>query len=165
MSTTTKGDRLGDPPVVGNDQTPIPYWTEPFRYKILRQPAPTSAQPYQLPEGTAIDLRASGFGSALFHKEDPDRENPVFLDATSNDEPVQIMFSPEGAVSSVSFFADPSADDENQPDVRVAGPISSDLFMLIGLRENIPAPNPAVEPEVDFTQTDRTGRRGAIRQS
>ena len=40
-----------------------PYWTSPAPYKILRQPTPTSDEPYQLPEGTAIDLRASGVGS------------------------------------------------------------------------------------------------------
>ena len=32
----------------------------PRPYKILRQPMPTSDEPFQMPEGTAIDLRASG---------------------------------------------------------------------------------------------------------
>ncbi len=40
-----------------------PYWTGPAPYKILRQATPASDEPYQLPEGTAIDLRASGVGS------------------------------------------------------------------------------------------------------
>ena len=34
----------------------------PASYKILRQPMKNSAEPLQLPEGTAIDLRASGLG-------------------------------------------------------------------------------------------------------
>ena len=38
---------------------PAPYWTDPASYKILRQPMKTSAEPLQLPEGSAIDLRAA----------------------------------------------------------------------------------------------------------
>src|SRR5262249_10464499 len=39
-----------------------PYFTYPVPYKILRQPAPLAIDPYQMPSGTAIDLRASGVG-------------------------------------------------------------------------------------------------------
>ena len=49
-------------------------WTQPLRYKILRRPTRTSDEPYQLPEGTAIDLRASGIGTRqVLLQHGPDR--------------------------------------------------------------------------------------------
>jgi hypothetical protein len=45
-----------------NGQANKPYWTAPMSYRILRQPTLTSDEPYQIPEGVAIYLRASGVG-------------------------------------------------------------------------------------------------------
>ncbi len=68
-------------------------WTQPLRYKVLRRPARTSDEPYQLPEGTAIDLRASGIGNdKFFYTMDPiDSEKRV-----DNPFDVTILFAPEG---------------------------------------------------------------------
>ena len=71
-----------------------PFWTNPAPYKILRQPMPTSAEPFQMPEGTAIDLRASGVG----------RDDFFYVpDVRDNSQGILIMFAPEGRVSRVSF--------------------------------------------------------------
>ena len=71
-------------------------WTQPLRYKILRRPSRTSDEPYQLPEGTAIDLRASGIGhDKFFYNMDPiDSEKRV-----DNPYDVTILFAPEGRIA------------------------------------------------------------------
>ena len=58
----SRGRRMRDLPVGTNPASTKPFWTNPAPYKILRQPMPTSDEPFQMPEGTAIDLRASGVG-------------------------------------------------------------------------------------------------------
>ena len=63
-------------PGLANSTTILPPGPIPPRYKILRQPTPTSAEPYQLPEGTAIDLRASGVGdNRLFLRAERPRQS------------------------------------------------------------------------------------------
>ena len=79
---------------------PPPYWALPSPYKILRQPTPASDEPYQLPEGTAIDLRASGVGIW--------RLLLLCRVRTTTSEDVIIMFTPEGRVARVSFSTLPS---------------------------------------------------------
>jgi type II secretory pathway pseudopilin PulG len=116
------GIRLTDP--TPNATRPAPYWTETASYKILRQPMPTSALPYQLPEGTAIDLRASGVG-----------DDDYFYVPNKHDNPsgVIIMFAPEGSVSRVYF--------DRQPlDLAFDDPVANNLFLLVGRRDIIPAP-------------------------
>ena len=75
-------------------------WTQPLRYKILRRPSRTSDEPYQLPEGTAIDLRASGVGhDKFFYNMDPnDSEKRI-----DNPFDVTIMFTPEGRIARVAY--------------------------------------------------------------
>src|SRR5207248_4277836 len=75
-------------------KSPAPYWTLPSPYKILRQPTPMADEPYQLPEGTAIDLRASGVGSGDYF---------YVPGVNDNSDGVIIMFAPEGRVSRVLF--------------------------------------------------------------
>src|SRR5262249_49925773 len=79
-------------------KSPAPYWTLPATYKVLRQPTPMADEPYQLPEGTAIDLRASGVGSETFFY-DPAPSNPD--ENVDNADGVLVMFAPEGRVSRV----------------------------------------------------------------
>src|SRR5207342_3621900 len=55
------GNEIGSQ--AGSTKPPAPYWAPPAPYKIIRQPTPASDEPYQLPEGAAIDLRASGVGA------------------------------------------------------------------------------------------------------
>jgi prepilin-type N-terminal cleavage/methylation domain-containing protein len=111
-----------------------PYWTHPAPYKVLRQPTPASDDPYQLPEGTAIDLRASGVGSDIFF------HNPLAGDPrhSDNSDDVYIMFAPEGRVSRVTFQLDPFS--TNSPPVFDQSVVEN-LYLLVGRRENVPPPS------------------------
>ncbi|MGI9457353.1 MAG: pilus assembly FimT family protein [Aeoliella sp.] len=98
-----------------------PYWTEPAAYKILRQPVTTPAEPYQLPDGAAIDLEASGvMGKIPFH----------FATLTDNDQPIFIMFTPEGSVERVQYTT-------NGPVIRTTP--TDNISLLVGRREAIAA--------------------------
>src|SRR4051794_34720672 len=87
-------------------KSPAPYWTLPSPYKVLRQPTPMADEAYQLPEGTAIDLRASGVGSGDYFYVQGVHDDPTF-------DGVLIMFAPEGRVSRVTFSQLPG--NTNQP--------------------------------------------------
>jgi prepilin-type N-terminal cleavage/methylation domain-containing protein len=114
-----------------------PFWSLPAPYRILRQPTRTSDPPYQLPDGTAIDLRASGVGS-----------DDYFYVAGLHDNPgdVLVMFSPEGTVSRVRFSREPynlvPFDDR----------VGDNLFLLVGRRESIPTKAPLVDPTLSTSQ-------------
>jgi prepilin-type N-terminal cleavage/methylation domain-containing protein len=100
-----------------------PYWTSPSTYKVLRQPTPTSDQPYQLPEGTGIDLRASGVG----------RDNYFYVQGINdNDQGILIMFAPSGRVARVTYSQSPnSASLFDQP-------VVDNIYLLVGRRDRIP---------------------------
>jgi hypothetical protein len=121
-------------PATGYD---VPYYTSPGRYKVFRQAAPTSDEPYQLPEGTAIDLRASGVGI-----------NDYFYvqDRNDNSQGVQILFTPEGRVARVSYSQLPIDSDESETFDK---PVVDNIFLLVGKRENVPAPPADVDPTLD----------------
>jgi prepilin-type N-terminal cleavage/methylation domain-containing protein len=122
-----KGNEIGSQPA--SSKPPAPYWALPAPYKIFRQPTPASDAPYQLPEGTAIDLRASGVGSGDYF---------YWPGIHDNNDQVMIMFSPEGKVSRVWYnqkFGDDSA-----ADLIFNEPVVDNLYLLVGRRENIPAP-------------------------
>ena len=123
------GNEIGSP-----SATNVPFFTYPAPYKIFRQAAPTSDEPYQLPEGTAVDLRASGLGV-----------NDYFyvLGTHDNAEGVIIMFTPEGRVSRLSYSQAPN---EPQP---FDAPVVDNIFLLVGKRENVPAPPVSTEPTLD----------------
>ncbi len=128
MTHDDRGNEIGTVSVAYN-----PYFTSPAPYKIHRQAMPTSDEPYQLPEGTAIDLRASGVGS-----------NDYFYWPGAHDNPhgVQIMFSPEGTVSRVSFSRMPN---DGLP---FDEPVTDNVYLLIGKRENIP-PAASTDPTLN----------------
>jgi type II secretory pathway pseudopilin PulG len=113
-----------------------PYWTNPEPYKILRQAAIASDEPYQLPEGTAIDLRASGVGgdslTKFFHC-------PGYVD---NDEQIQIMFTPEGRVARVNFNQKPliNADGTTDENEWFGDAVVDNVYLLVGRRDRIPPP-------------------------
>jgi hypothetical protein len=103
-----------------------PFWTGPVTYKILRQATPTSDEPYQLPEGVAIDLRASGVGNNLDYFYLPNE--------VDNSLGVIIMFTPEGRVARVQYSEMPFHA------VPFDQPVTDSIYLLLGKRENIPAP-------------------------
>ncbi len=113
-----------------------PYWTNPEPYKILRQAEIASDEPYQLPEGTAIDLRASGVGGdslkKFFHV-------PGYTD---NDEQIQIMFTPEGRVSRVIFNQKPlnNADSTTDDSELFGEAVVDNVYLLVGRRDRMPLP-------------------------
>lgn len=111
-------------------QAQPPYWTSPAPYQVLRQPAAMSDEPYQLPEGTAIDLRASGVGDTdFFH----------VTGVNDNDQGVVIMFSPEGRVSRVAYYHTypPQSAPFDQP-------VNDNIYLLIGRSDKVP---PAVSAD------------------
>jgi hypothetical protein len=159
------GDSIGGDrplPPTAPAEPPEPYWTNPSRYKVLRQPMPLG-EPFQMPEGTAIDLRASGerividddkpavqrklegeFGG-FFH-------NPDILaaaDQVDNADPVIVMFSPEGSIERVKFNRKNMfvSSELNEP---FDGPVVSNIFFLVGRPENAP-PQPSTDPSLNIS--------------
>ncbi|MEM9185194.1 MAG: prepilin-type N-terminal cleavage/methylation domain-containing protein [Planctomycetota bacterium] len=141
-----------------------PYWTEPLAYQIRRLPAPTSAPPFELPPGTAVDLRASGTDTPLrssgrdvrFFVRDERELGASYEDVVSNDTPVILLFSPDGTVSRLNVnLGQPTGDGIDGPDnnssddddIIAYTPVTSNVYFLVGARENIPAPTAAVEAD------------------
>jgi type II secretory pathway pseudopilin PulG len=126
-----------------NTNLPLPCWTSPAPYKILRQPTLTSTEPFQMPDGTAIDLRASGIGANEYFYVPGIYDNNAY---------VYIMFAPEGRVSRVQFDRRRRAiDDVDLFDA----PIVDNLFLLVGNVENIPAPAVGSDPTLDASMYAR----------
>ena len=133
------------------------FWTEPLPYKILRQPTRASSEPFQLPNKAAIDLEASGFGNGL-RLHDPyaivtDTNRPESWNSgepagPNNASDIIVMFSPEGTIQQSYLNLGPRSDDGvdsddqsgDTDDLITRTAVSSDLFLLVGLRENQPAP-------------------------
>jgi hypothetical protein len=89
-----------------------------------------------LPEGTAIDLRASGVGVGEYFYVPGIRDN---------DENIIIMFTPEGRVARVSFSTLPT--DQVEGNVEVFDQtVVDNLFLLVGRRENIAPPDVSNDP-------------------
>jgi hypothetical protein len=147
------GYELDDP---SRSTRPSPYWSSPAPYRILRQPTPTSDEPYQLPEGTAIDLRASGVGS----------DNYFYVPGLNdNSQGVVIMFAPEGRIERVSYSQAPiTSPNEN---AEFDGPVAENVYLLVGQRAKIPAPAIADDPTLDATkwgQATTDPQRQALRK-
>ncbi len=93
-----KYDSIGQDIASNGNVLKRPYWTNAAPYKILRQPTLTSDEPYQLPEGTAIDLRASGVGA----------DNYFYVpNVHDNDQNILVLFTPEGRVARVTYSMGP----------------------------------------------------------
>lgn len=114
-----------------------PYWTAAAPYKILRRPAPTSDEPYQMPEGTAIDLRASGVGM---------RDYFYVPNLNDNDQGILIMFAPEGRVSRVAFYQTPNSF------TPFDGPVVDNIYLLVGRRDKSPPPAVASDPTLNMPE-------------
>jgi prepilin-type N-terminal cleavage/methylation domain-containing protein len=133
-----RGNELGATGGVGGGPLQ-PYWTAPLPYKILRQGTVTSDEPFQLPEGTAIDLRASGVGSDQFFYY-PAGNGVTFQSVVDNLDPIVIMFTPEGRVARVTFSRTPTGTSAGLLGGRYDQSVVDNVFLLVGKRENIAAP-------------------------
>ena len=156
-----------------------PFWTYPSRYKVLRQPMPLG-EPYQMPEGTAIDLRASGERididdskpvlqrrvegafSGFFYNPD----NILASEQVNNADPVIVMFSPEGSIERVKFNRKNMfvTSERNEP---FDEPVVSNIYILVGRPENVP-PTPNEDPTLNaatYTATTTDQQWNEIRQS
>lgn len=110
-----------------------PYWSEASEYQVLRQPVITEAPPLQLPDGTAIDLQASGIVGEL-----PFSDYAAVAASLSSSGPVFVMFSPEGAIERVQTQRLSTNMDRRQS-CTVVKPLAN-VSLLVGRRELIPAP-------------------------
>jgi prepilin-type N-terminal cleavage/methylation domain-containing protein len=126
------GNEIGSQP--GTSRPPSPYWASPAPYKIIRQPTPASDEPFQLPEGAAIDLRASGVGAGDYF---------YWPELIDNSDGVIIMFAPEGRVERVSFNQFPNVNEAFDQ------PVVDNIYLLVGRRENIAAPDAAEDPTLN----------------
>ncbi|QDU58266.1 pilus assembly FimT family protein [Aeoliella mucimassa] len=114
-----------------------PYWSEPVKYKILRQPTPTAQAPYQLPNGIAIDLEASGIlGGLPFHVSNGN-ERDALINETPDDTPIYVMFNPEGSIERVQQKRVVKANDTLPLSVLTRP--TNNVALLVGRRELIPA--------------------------
>jgi type II secretory pathway pseudopilin PulG len=133
-----------------SNNPPLRYWTEPSHYEILRQPMKTSAEPLQLPESSAIDLRASGVG-----------DNDYFYVPAVHDnhEDILITFAPEGRVARLRYSLDPPDALEGLNLTTFDQPIVDNIYLLIGKRENCP-PKPVSGSDRDRTlsSSDMSGK-------
>jgi prepilin-type N-terminal cleavage/methylation domain-containing protein len=143
-------DRPPTPPAPA--RPPAPYWSRPVPYKILRQGSITSDEPYQLPEGTAIDLRASGVGNNIFFH-NPQPTDPA--NRVDNSRPVIIMFTPEGRIARVSFNRSATTSTSAFSADRFDESVVDNVFLLVGRRENIPTPDAdTADPTLNPTKLD-----------
>ncbi len=116
----------------------FPIWSNPRPYRIIRQPQPTSASPYQLPEGVAIDLQGSGLhGDAplVVENNGVDPSSPV--GTRNNDDPIYVMFTPAGSISEVRYNRGGDGTSSGAKDFVTIRP-STNLSLLVGARENLP---------------------------
>jgi hypothetical protein len=148
-------DRPPSPPAP--QKPPEPYWTAAVPYRVLRQASLASDEPFQLPEGTAIDLRASGVGSDAVA---PGRYFYV-PGGTDNAANVFLLFAPEGRVSRVSFSQLPSSGSE-EPE-SFDQPVNDNVFLLVGRRENVPAVAVGTDRTLDTPGTLTDEERAEIR--
>lgn len=132
-----------------------PFWTNPSPYRILRQAMPTSDEPYQLPEGAAIDLRASGLG---------DNDYFYWPGEHDNDQPVLVLFSPNGNVSRLRYWQTPAAALGHEV---FDAPVSDNLYLLVGKRENIPpsVTNDATLVASEWAKAETVEQRDKLRES
>lgn len=126
---------------VGNDigaggSPQAPYWTLPTPYKVLRQPTAMSDEPLQLPEGTAVDLRASGVGQDTYF---------YWPGIHDNDQGVVIMFTPEGRVARVAFYRAFPPLSNAYKDQPYDQPVAENIYLLVGRRDRIAAPDVTVD--------------------
>lgn len=175
-----EGDRLADLEQTSdvdtdplNDMDIAPFYSAPMPYKISRQSSSLSksfSARYQLPSGTAIDLEGSAFSDGIrFHEPlGVLQANGTTTNPINNDDDVIVMFSPEGAMISTTVSSHNNvvneAKDVNQLSVQ------SDLYLLVGLRENVIGPTAdttsleEIYPAADYDFATITGTDAEIQE-
>jgi prepilin-type N-terminal cleavage/methylation domain-containing protein len=133
MKYDSDGLEIGTP-----NATNLPFYTNPAPYKIFRQAMPTSDEPFQMPEGTAIDLRASGLGYFDYF---------YWPGAHDNNDPVMILFTPEGKVSRLRY--NQGWVEGSEPVKIFDAPVVDDLYLLVGAREKTLLPAASADPTLD----------------
>ncbi|MEQ8849123.1 prepilin-type N-terminal cleavage/methylation domain-containing protein [Botrimarina sp.] len=129
-----------------------PSWlaTRPMPFKVYRQPVPAAGEPLEMPSGTAIDLQASvlGNGRRLYN---PSADYvPSSDEWRVDDDPIMVLFSPEGSVDRIVGVPDYEYPLNRPPtfqDARVKETVLSTtwLALLVGRRSQIPA-DPTIVP-------------------
>ena len=139
--------------LVALDQDPNPLPPNGRPYRILRTPELTSEEPYQLPRGTCIDLQGSGLPVAqrpscchnpLINVTSGPGANTMDAALTNNDDGVIVMFDASGTVSQY-FWNDANTQDPLARGILEETPITSQVYFLIGRRENVPVPITSVD--------------------
>jgi len=140
------GEPIGSPEQIAGNRAP--YWTEPAPYRVYRQPVPAAGEPYELPGGAAIDLQASVvvdsgvrqlYDPAMdYNRVDPDGPYP-----NARDEPLMILFAPEGRIDRVYGLAGGAAAPQ-----AVGGYVA----LCVGRRELIPARPYIEDPSRAFAE-------------
>ena len=119
-------------------------WTYPAPYRFDRIPRKSAADSLQLPAGVVVDLEASGdspqrggpYFNGFYH--DPLRPYPLTQHRpNNNDEPVIIMFGPDGSISRVYRNAGLPFAGTPPVDLPVSYTPSSPIHLLIAQRENV----------------------------
>jgi prepilin-type N-terminal cleavage/methylation domain-containing protein len=131
-----------------------PYWTSPMPYKILRQAAPSSDPAFQLPEGTAIDLRASGVGAENYFYV-PESSKTVTPRIHDNSQGILIMFAPEGRVARVSFSQLPN-DIDKEENAAFDDWVVDNVYLLVGRRDKAPPLEASGDPTLNSVPASGT---------
>src|SRR5690606_1266010 len=128
-----RGDRI-TPISLANNYTP--FWSQPTRYKIHRQPSVTSSPPYLLPEGIAVDLQGSGMmDDAPLHIENIGNPSPKALakmGVRNNSDMVFIMLAPDGSIGNSHYNRGGTGSSPNPPKEFVNVRPTSSLALLVG---------------------------------
>lgn len=115
------------------------YWTEPQPYKVFRQPIPAAGEPLELPSGMAIDLQASvigGISLTRLYEPSADYDTPN-SDFVAIDEPIQLLFAPEGHLQRVHGLLGGAIDTSSRA-LLPSRTVTSYVALCIGRRELIP---------------------------
>ncbi|MBN2216871.1 MAG: prepilin-type N-terminal cleavage/methylation domain-containing protein [Pirellulales bacterium] len=126
-----------DPPKTSR----IPPYPRPVPFSILRRPSATIAAPLRLPEGTVVDLSASGLNDLNLNPMTQKTTDPTicaFSDSLSGSgqDPVTILFSPNGSVERCYYH-----DTNESP----SGP----MYLLIGRESQVGVGTPTSEDVSD----------------
>ena len=100
---------------------PVDPESDSVPYTVFRQPSRSAAAPYQLPEGIVIDLTGSGVGVDIVSND--------FTFGDDNDEPIKIMFAPNGTLDRIYRW---------KGGLYTIERFNATVHLLIGRRERLP---------------------------
>ncbi len=112
----------------------------PMPFEIFRQPQRTAAAPFQLPDGAAIDLSASGVDDDVLHDLYAGGGGPK--KANDNSFPITFLFGTTGTLHQLIHNEGLDIGVGEGPEMHRER-LTATLHLLIGKRENIPPPEAA----------------------